>query len=213
MRARGFTLVEVLVATAITVVVAAAAYAGINAVVAGAGQLREAGDRTREVNRALALIGRDLRQFVDRPVRDEFGARQPALAGGELAPFPLSLTRDGWHNSLQQPRSDLQRVHYYLEEGALWRAYQVSVDLAIDAQLLRVRLLDGVEEMELRFLDRIDSLRVDRSLVVDTRDWARSWIADPAADGALPPPPVALEIRLELADVGTLRRLYELPVR
>lgn len=213
MRARGFTLVEVLVATAITVVVAAAAYAGVSNVLAGAEQLRATGDRTREINRALGLVARDLRQFVNRPVRDEFGARQPALAGGPLALFPLSLTRDGWHNSLQVPRSDLQRVHYYVEDGALWRAYQVSLDRSIDAQLLRARLLDGVEELELRFLGSIDRLSVDRSLAVDTRDWARNWIADGSGDGALPLPPAALEMRLELSDLGQVRRLYALPVR
>ena len=114
----GFTLVEVLIAMAITALVAAAAYAGLTNVLNGADRLRATGNRIRDLNRALALIDRDLRQVVERPVRDEFGAYQPALAGGPLAVFPLSLTRAGWHNSLQQPRSELQRVHYYLEDDA-----------------------------------------------------------------------------------------------
>ena len=119
-RQQGFTLIEVLVALAITAFVAAAAYAGISAVLDGAGQLRSVAQRTEALERALGFLDRDLRQFVDRPVRDEFGEEQPALSGGPLAYFPLSLTRDGWYNTQQLPRSDLQRVHYYLEEGALW---------------------------------------------------------------------------------------------
>jgi general secretion pathway protein J len=80
-RSAGFTLIEVLIAMAITAFVAAAAYAGVSGVLSGAEKLRENGGRIRDVNRALTLISRDLRQVIDRPVRDEFGARQPALAG------------------------------------------------------------------------------------------------------------------------------------
>ncbi|MEE4277067.1 MAG: type II secretion system minor pseudopilin GspJ [Halieaceae bacterium] len=213
-RARGFTLIEVLIAMAITAFIAAAAYAGVTNVIIGAEQLRENGDRTREISRALDLIGRDLRQFIERPVRDEFGNWQPALSGGPLAPYPLSLTRDGWHNSLGLPRSDLQRVHYYLEDGALWRAYNVTLDRSINVNLQRVLLLEGVESLELRFLESLDSLQVSNDLVIDTQNWAPSWVAEPGASlTAMPLPPVALELRLELEDFGELRSLHELPQR
>jgi len=211
---RGFTLIEVLIAMAITAFIAAAAYAGISNVLIGAEQLRVNGDRSRDIGRALFLLGRDLRQFVDRPVRDEFGNWQPSLAGGPLAVFPLSLTRAGWHNSLQLPRSNLQRVHYYLEEGSLWRAYDTRLDRAVDVSVQRARLLDGVTDFELRFLDNIEVLSVDRDLVVDTQNWARNRVSETgAALAALPVPPVAVEVRLELEDIGALRRLYELPQR
>lgn len=212
-RERGFTLVEVLIALAITAFVAAASYAGISSVLNGAEQLRVVGDRTRDINRALAFLDRDVRQFVNRSVRDEFGAVQPALSGGPLAFYPLSLTRDGWHNSLLLPRSDLQRVFYYLEDGELWRAYHPVLDRAVDVEPLRVMLLDNVDDLELRFLEGIETLELDRSLVVDTRNWARNWIADFSAGAVLPEPPVALEFRLTLSDVGELRRIYALPAR
>jgi general secretion pathway protein J len=74
----------------------------------------------------------------------------------------------------------------------------------------RVRLLDGVEEIELRFLEDMERLQLDRDLVVDTTAWERNWIADPSIQ-ALRDPPVALELRLQLTDVGELRRLYVFP--
>jgi general secretion pathway protein J len=212
-RARGFTLIEVLVALAITAFVAAAAYSGISTVLGGTEQLREAATRTRELNRALAIINRDLRQFVDRPVRDEFGERQPALSGGPLAWFPLTLTRGGWHNSLELPRSDLQRVHYYLEDGSLWRAYYPVLDRLANTPRLAVRLLDDVERIELRFLRDIERLRVDRDGVVDSSDWERNWVDEVGGGTATLLPPIAVELRLELADLGLLRRLYVLPAR
>lgn len=206
----GFTLIEVLIAMAVTAFVAAASFSGISSLLTGAEQLRLAAERTRDLNRTFTLLNRDIRQISDRPVRDEFGGLQPALAGGPLALFPLMLTREGWSNSLQQPRSDLQRVFYYLEDGSLWRAYYAVLDRAVDAQPQRAELLEGVLELELRFLESIDQLQVDRDLVIDTRSWERSWIAAPGAGEALPAPPVALELRLELEDLGEVRRLYGL---
>ncbi|MFT4767720.1 MAG: general secretion pathway protein J [Glaciecola sp.] len=210
-RERGFTLVEVLIALAITVFVAAASYSGISTTLTGAEQLRAASERTRDLNRTLSLLNRDLRQFSNRSLRDEFGAMQPALSGGPLAFYPLSLTREGWSNSLQQPRSELQRVFYYLEDDTLWRAYYTVLDRAVDAEPKRMALLRGVNTLELRFLDALENLEVDGDFVIDTRAWSRNWVADPGAGASVPPPPVALELRLELDDLGELRRFYELP--
>jgi general secretion pathway protein J len=213
MRESGFTLIEVLIALAITAFVAAASYTGISSVLSGAEQLRLTGERTRDINRAMSLLDRDLRQFSNRPVRDEFGQMQPALAGGPMALFPLSLTREGWHNSLGQPRSELQRVHYYLEEGSLWRGYYISLDRAVDAQKLEVEILSGVSDIELRFLESLQGLELSQNLEVDTRSWRRNWFAEVGASTALPAPPEALELRLVLEDLGEIRRLYALPPR
>lgn len=209
----GFTLVEVLIALAITAFVAAASYSGISATLSGAEQLRATSERTRELNRALSLLSRDVRQFSDRSVRDEFGTVQPAMAGGPLALYPLMLTRDGWSNSLTQARSELQRVFYYVEDEALWRAYYNVLDRAVDAEPQRMELLRGVSNLELRFLDALESLELDSDLVVDTRAWLQNWVAEPGAGSAVPAPPVALELRLDLDDLGEIRRLYALPAR
>ena len=209
-RARyGFTLVEVLIALAITALVAAASYSGIATVLNAAEQLRVSAERTRDLERSFALLDRDLRHFVNRPVRDEFDQLQAGLSGGALAPYALSLTRDGWHNSLELPRSDLQRVHYYLEDESLWRAYNTLLEGAVDSGLQRVRLLDGVEALELRFLTRIEDLEIDRELAVDTRNWALSWVMEPG--GRRLDPPLAVELRLQLSDLGEIRRIHALP--
>ncbi len=81
----------------------------------------------------------------------------------------------------------------------------------MDTQLQTVRLLDGIENLELRFLPSTENLEVDRDLVVDTRSWAPNWVPDPGAGATDLPPPVAVELRLELEDLGALRRVYALP--
>ncbi|HKK23184.1 MAG TPA: type II secretion system minor pseudopilin GspJ [Pseudohaliea sp.] len=210
-RPSGFTLVEVLIALAVTAFVAAAAYAGLSAVIDGVEATRAVARRTEDLNRAFMILSRDLRQFAPRPVRDEFGELEPALSGGPLAPFPLTLTRTGWHPSAGQPRSHLERVSYYLEDNALWRLSWPVLDRASSVEPVRVRLLDGVDGLELRFLDRLDRLVAGGGSDVDSRDWERSWVREVGVDAPLPPPPVALELRLELAGSGELRRLYALP--
>lgn len=210
-RPRGFTLVEVLIALAVTAFVAAAAYAGLSAVIDGVETTRAVARRTEDLNRAFMILSRDLRQFAPRPVRDEFGELEPALSGGPLAPFPLTLTRTGWHPSAEQPRSHLERVSYYLEDEALWRLSWPVLDRASSVEPVRVRLLDGVEGLELRFLDRLDRLTGGRGSAIDSRNWERSWIREVGVGTPLPTPPVALELRLELAGRGELRRLYALP--
>jgi len=209
---RGFTLVEVLIALGITALVSAVAYSSLSTAMAGVERTREVARRTMEVNRAWAIISRDIRQFVPRPVRDEFGEEEPAISGGPAARFPLSLTRTGWHNSLDQPRGHLQRVAYRVEDGALWRdAYQV-LDRAGDTVPLELRLLEGVEFLELAFLPALDAVEAGgEASTLDTRNWADNWVPDTGAPGGALEPPLAVEVRLQLEDWGEIRRLYALP--
>ena len=151
-RSKGFTLIEVLIALAITAFVATIAYTSLSAVISGVESTREAATKTYEVDRALMIVSRDIRQFVARPIRDEFGQLEPALSGGTLARFMLSFTRSGWHNPRHYPRSNLQRINYLVEDDALWRESYLVLDRVGDTQPRRVKLLDGVLEMSVGFL-------------------------------------------------------------
>ena len=209
---RGFTLIEVLIAQAITAFVAAVAYRSLSAAMLGVERTRATADRTYEINRAWMIISRDLNQFVARPIRDEFGQEEPALTGGPAARYALSFTRLGWHNPNDQPRSYLQRVNYRLEDGALWRDTYAVLDRAPDTQPQEVKLLDGVEYLELLFLPTIAQAQATGdSLELETGNWPDSWAAEPGLPGSELAPPVALEITLQLDDWGEMRRLYALP--
>lgn len=212
MKSNGFTLVEVLIALAITAFVAAISYTGLSTVISGVESTRAVAERTWEVNRALMIVSRDLRHFVERPVRDEFGEEEPALIGGRAARFMLSFTRSGWHNSGGQPRSNLQRVNYLWLEDSLWRESYPVLDRASVTEPQRVLLLEGVTDLRLSFLDAPGSLSPGaRGTVVDTRNWPENWVADTSQPGVALPPPAALELVLELEDLGELRSLHALP--
>lgn len=208
----GFTLIEVLIALAITVFVSAVAYSSLSAALRAVESTREVADRTYEINRAWMIISRDLRQFVARPVRDEFGQVEPALTGGPAARFALSFTRGGWHNPNDSRRSHLQRVNYRLEDGALWRDAYPVLDRAPDTEPQQVKLLDGVDYLDLLFLgDLAEVGTVGEGIDLETRNWRDSWTADAGAQSNELVPPVALELTLQLQDWGEMRRIYALP--
>ena len=208
---RGFTLVEVLIAMAITTLISVVAYTGLSSALSGAESLRSASGRAHDINQTLALLSRDLRQVVNRPVVDEFGQVVPALMGGEMAREPLALTRAGWHNSTAAPRSTLQRVRWWLEDGRLWRGYFPVLDRTAGTEPVETAILEGVERFELRFLPTLSAVESDRNDVVDRRNWRDSWIADLSQPGQMPSPPAAVEVLMEVAGLGELRRTYVLP--
>lgn len=210
--AAGFTLIEVLIAMAITAFVSMIAYTSLSTVMSGVESLRENTDRIYEVNRALMIISRDLRQFANRPVRDEFGEVEPAMSGGSLARFTLSFTRTGWHNPNRHPRSNLQRINYRLEDDGLWRDSYAVLDRAADTEPQTVLLLDKVDDLRLTFLPSLEDLQVETGgTSVDTTNWIENWVADTSTPGSLREPPVAIEMTLQLDDWGEMRRLYALP--
>ena len=211
--ARGFTLVEVLIAMAITTLISVVAYTGLSSALSGAESLRSASGRAHDINQTLAMLSRDLRQVVNRPVVDEFGQVVPALMGGEMAREPLALTRAGWHNSTAAPRSTLQRVRWWLEDERLWRGYFPVLDRTAGTEPVETAILEGVERFELRFLSSLSAVESDRNDVIDRRNWQDSWIADLSQPGQMPSPPAAVEVLMEVAGLGELRRTYVLPSR
>ena len=60
-RNAGFTLVEVLIAMAITAFVAGVGYRSLTTVIVGVDSLRQESRRLEELNRAFQVLGRDLR--------------------------------------------------------------------------------------------------------------------------------------------------------
>lgn len=207
----GFTLVEVLIAMAITAFVSVLSYQTLSTALAGIESARTESERLYEINRAFTVLSRDVRQMTNRPVRDEFGQMASAVSGGELARDPLRLTRSGWHNSTGAPRSTLQRVAYRLEEDKLLRLSYPVLDRTTAIEPTETVLIDGVEVFELRFLPSVNALEVDRNQVIDRRFWQENWVADVGFTDKIIDPPAAIEVRVILSDWGELERLYVMP--
>ncbi len=197
-RSRGFTLLELLIAITIFAVVAALAYGGLATVLRARQETSASALQLRALQQAVFLIERDTTQLVVRPIRDEYGDRQPALYGGDGR---IEFTRGGWANPAGQVRSELQRVAYLVRDHQLIRDSWQVLDRAPDSVPYEAPLLDDVTDLQLRFLD-------------EKNEWTDSWPPldrSTTSPAATVPPPRAAEITLVTARWGTITRLIRLP--
>ena len=198
MRARGFSLIELLVALAVFAALAAAAYGGLAQIAQTRSALARQQDRFAQVVRAVSMLERDLRQAISRPVRGR-GREDylPALAGSGDR---IELTRLGFANPLAEPRSNLERVAYAVDARKLVRGRYLALDREPDASPATTSVLDDTEALSLRYLGADGA-------------WRDSWPpSDPPANmQTVELLPRAIELRISTGDMGELRRVVELP--
>ena len=198
LRARGFSLIELLVALAVFAALAAAAYGGLAQIAATRGALAKQQDRFAEVVRAVSMLERDLRQAIARPVRGNGrGDFLPALAGtGDR----IELTRLGFANPLAEPRSNLERVAYAIDAQKLMRGRYLALDRAPDASPAVTSVLDDARSVSFRYLGSDGA-------------WRSTWPPSETPTSMKPEEtlPRAIEFRIATGDAGELRRVIELP--
>lgn len=194
-RARGFTLIEMMVAVAIFAVLAVLAYAGLDAVLRQRAELDQHYQNLHALQRAYEVMQRDFSQAAPRGVRDELGGPLPALRGDPSGRV-VAVTRAGYPNPAGVRRSQLLRVRYVLRDHQLLRLQFPVLDRAPVALPRPDVLLHGVRSLRLRYLDA-------------TGNWQRSW---PPAGATATTLPRAVEVTMQLDRLsGPLRWLFVLP--
>lgn len=202
-KSAGFTLIELLVALAVFAILALLAYGGLSGMLNTRALSDERADALRQLQLAYRTVERDIEEWVPREVRDEYGQAKPALIAGSEIGAALELTRGGWRNPAEQPRSTLQRVAYAVQDEKLLRSTWLSLDRPADAQPDEQTLIEGVSELRLRFLDENDA-------------WQERWppAAQALAEQGTPAPvavPRAVEMVLVTERWGGLRWLFRFP--
>lgn len=197
---RGFTLLEIIVATVILAVMALMAYRAVSeaqvAVTSAEGHM----DRLRKTQQALQVLVTDFRTLANRPVREPIGdGFRAAVLQDPNGMNLVELSHAGWPNGAGTPRGTVQRVIYRLEDGKLIREHWTVADPTLSTPPVKRELLDQVERVGIRYMN-------------SGREWVEQW-----------PPlgntqsfdsserPLAVEITLVLSDFGELRRLVEVP--
>lgn len=191
---QGFTLIELLVALTIFALLSVMAYGGLDNVLSARNQIESDATRLKQLQLAMLNIHRDIEQSVVRSIRNEYGDTREAMiveSGGESR---IELTRAGYRNPNNRSRSSLQRVAYGIDDEVLYRATWPVLDRAQDTESLRTPLLDGVQDVRVRLLDQHNV-------------WHEFWPPLSSGTGVIPDLPRAVEVTLELQDLGRITRL------
>lgn len=195
--ARGFTLVEALVALALFALLSVAGVIVLRQALDNQQAVRQHSDEVGRLQRLDSLLRADLGQATRRAVRDPGGqAGSAAFVGatdGDPAAWSgrqalLAFTRAGW-DSPQADRPQLLHVRYRLENGALIRQSRDLLDGS--SQWQQQTLLDGLEGLELAYHN---GQRLDRG-------WA----------GGLAELPAAVRLRYRHPRLGQIEHLVALP--
>jgi general secretion pathway protein J len=196
--ARGFTLLELVVAISIFAIVGTMAYRGYAESASNAERARDQARRLQAVQLAVRTMVMDFRLLAPRPVREPVGdGFRPALTRDESGASLVELTRAGWSNTAGTPRGTLQRVAYALDNGKLVRLYWPVLDRTLATEPVRRELVGDVERVALRYMNA-------------SRVWVDSWppLGAPGEVG-FRQRPLAVEIVIEFKDFGRIRRVAE----
>ncbi|MGZ8225973.1 MAG: type II secretion system minor pseudopilin GspJ [Methylococcaceae bacterium] len=184
---RGFTLLEILIAMTIFAIMSVMTYSGLRILLDAKAATSIKSRHLAELQMTLYLLNEDFAQIISRPVRDAYGVSEPAFSSGvngEL--FTLTRSAPAW--SAYQSGSQLQRVSYRIENGALYRLVWTTLDRTQQTDYQRRKLM-ALEQIKVRFLDS---------------DWAESWLVDTVSLRI----PKAVEMVFSVAGSGEIPRLF-----
>ncbi len=196
---RGFTLLELIVATAIFAIMASMVYGTLAGVRTQLQASEETETSMRELHYAMRRIAADVAQLQPRPVRDELGDWAGAVDTGS-AEGAVELSVGGWRNPAGSPRGSIQRVAYVVDDDVLVRLHWPVLDRTLSSEPLRVDMLSGVIAIGLRFLDQ-------------GNEWTEQWppvTVGGSGAGNRRARPRAVEITIEHEQWGVVNRIVEI---
>lgn len=198
-RARGFTLIELMVAMAIVAIIGVIALTGIRTFIDQQEIAADRAERWREIQFAMRVIVQDLSQVHPRLTRDEQGLeRRGSFLADPSHQFALEFSRGGWSNPAGFQRGNVLRVAYDVDDDTLLRFYWPVADRTLATPPVIHELLTGVTAMQVLYYD-------------DDLNESLNW--PPLAAGVFgsgSDRPRAVEFTLELEDLGRVWRLIEI---
>ena len=195
-RARGFTLLEVLVALAVFAIVAALAYRGLDSIATTRARLDQEMRMWRRLELVFERVNLDVTQVAPRSWKDSSDKERSAVQG------TTSTTGSECQLDILRFGPDHMPVHVRYS----FSNNQFLLTVVADADTIIARgagmahynsnvLLDHVERCEMSFLD-------------STNTWQSHWPVSSAADRTRPR---GIRLRLTLTGQGQFERLFYLP--
>ena len=228
--ARGFTLIELIVALFITAIIFSIGYGGINQALQNHEQLKEHQARLSEVQNAVRVMVQDFSELSARPIRDQLGQNwlaslttqggDASSSGSTSSAAAAPAAPDSDDDTDSDTSSDDQTPDLIAFTRGGW-ANPAGVQRAT-LERVSYRFVNGtLRRMHWTVLDGTEaSLPVRRDLLShvksvsfrfmnDGREWVTQWPA--LGTSSLRSRPFAIEITLELEDWGHIVRVIEVP--
>lgn len=193
--AKGFTLLELLLAMAIFALISLAGFTIFNTVLESEKGARARIERLNSLQTAFLVMERDFTQLARRHVRviDDSSSKNFIYSQEDsfsVNTESLGFVRQGWSNpGLVLPRSDVQAVAYHLNENTLERLHYNFVDPVLGEEAKVRPLINEVVSLSFEFFYN--------------QKWQKTLIS-----GRLP---AAVAIELTTEDLGDIRRQFLLP--
>ncbi|MFM2485423.1 type II secretion system minor pseudopilin GspJ [Celerinatantimonas yamalensis] len=189
--ARGFTLLEMLVALVVFAMLSLGGYQMLRALVNTASVSRAHSQQLAAVERIFALMGADFHQATLTTLRDvgkQGVAGQEGWLGSDQG--GVSLIRLGWANiDARERRSSVLRVGYLVNaKGTLIRQFYRHLNPLSGQPIEKQPLLKHVKALQFRFY-------------LGNSGWQTSWHRNDQL-------PKAIEVSFKLAGIGLLRRVF-----
>ena len=159
--------------------------------------LTSKGDKWQDIHRGMHILQRDIMQYIERPIRDQYGSpMEPLLIGLDGT---IEFTRGGWRNPLGYKRSELQRVAYLWQDNNLVRGYWNELDRAVNSEPNYQVLLTDLERIEFFALD----LKGAEHMTWPSTDSPQDNPLDQLA---------GIMVRIELEPNYYVERIWEIPL-
>lgn len=208
--ARGFTIIEVVIAIFISAIMFAIGYGAINQALADRDELNASQERVTEIQRGMRIVAQDFAQILPRAARDTAGTGQlmPAVYATGSDGTLVTFTRAGWSNPAGVQRPAEQRVRYRFVDGTLVRDHWLAVDPALNTEPRQRILFTKITAVEVRFLDPA------------SRAWRTDWpvvsasgpVSSAMVSQMLLTRPLAIEFTVVFEDWGRVQRVFEIPM-
>lgn len=193
---RGFTFIEMLLATAIFALVGLASVAVLDSVTRSDTASQAALARLQKLQQVMMLIERDLWQITPRQIRVNGESPNKVMLAGvpnwlESDDDGVSFSHAGWTNpAMVLPRSEVQLVGYRLKDNKLERLFYIYPDAVTGTEPQIQVLLEDIDSFKLTYLDQEGA-------------WQDSWVQEKM--------PKALKMVITQQSTGELERIFTLP--
>lgn len=165
----------------------------------GSAATREAMDRIAQIDRTFVLIETDLRNAIPKQVNDSFNQPIPPMYLSDSDDYWMTIMRGGLENPLFLPRSEEVRVGYRYMEETIWRDTWYNPRNTEQDDARQQKILSGVTTMSVRILP-------GNATSIAAGPWLQQWPPN-QSDQSLP---LAIEVTLELEDMGEVIRLFSI---